>query len=168
MREGIIRKGLVFGIIVLFIAVSVNLVIGNEVSLSKSDDDLSDYIITKVGRGYNSCADGVYYYVQIKNIGNKIGGWGFTIYIDEYKVNIFQPDEKYNTWTIGEFGPYGIKPGETRSLEFSWGFFDEHPWLARYECTLECDFNEKNAGNNYFEKTYFNGIFRLIPLPFLF
>lgn len=162
------KKLLVIGIIALFICMVIQPVFANEIYILKSNDDLPDYIITKVGRGYDPCSDGTYYYVQIKNIGDKIGGWGFTIYIDEYKANIFQPDEKYNHWTIGESGPYGIKPGETRSMEFSRGFFDEHPWFPRYECTLECDFIEKNTGNNFFEKTYFNGIFRLLPLPFLF
>jgi hypothetical protein len=132
------------------------------------NDDLPDYIITKVGKGYDAGADGIYYYIVIKNIGDKKGGWGYTVYIDEYKANFFKPDEKYNDYVVGESGPYGLEPGDSRSLRFSWGFFDEHPWFPRYECTLECDFLEKNSDNNYFDKTYFNFMVFLIPLPFLF
>lgn len=162
------KKGLVVGIIILFIGVGVHPAIGNGGSRSKSNDDLPDYIITKVDKGYDACVDGIYYYIVIKNIGDKEGGLGYTVYIDEYKANFFKPDEKYNNWVVGESNPYGLKPGESRYMRFSWGFFDEHPWFLRYECTLTCDFHEKNSDNNYFEKTYFNGIFFLLPLPFFF
>ena len=168
MQNNLFRKELYFVLILVVILLIIHPAIGKEITYSNLNNNLPDYIITKVGKGYDVSADGTYYYVVIKNIGDSKGGWGYTIYIDEYKVNLFKPDEKYNDYVIGESGPYGLEPEQSRSMRFSWGFFEDHPWFPRYECILQCDFSEKNFNNNYFEKTYFNSMLRLIPLPNIF
>lgn len=134
----------------------------------KSGEELPDYIIIGIMPGYDPCADGSFYSVIIKNIGDAVGEDDWDADIVEYKAHIFRPDEEYGSWRVGD--NFKIEPGEIHSERFSYDLWDVHPHFSfvRYECELFCSFREKSRDNNHFTKTYWHGLYFLCPMPYVF
>lgn len=163
------RKIPIISIIILLLIISsspiINAYTDNEEG--KSGEELPDYVITEIGHGYDVCADGAFYYVVIKNIGNAPGGWDWDVDIVGFEAHLFRPDLEYGKWSTGD--NFKIEPGEYHSRRFSYNLWDDHPNFSfvRYECDLVCSFKEKSKDNNHFTKTYWHGLYFLFPMPFV-
>jgi hypothetical protein len=163
-----------FSFVTLFILIFIlglpiiNAIDYKDLNNSESSENLPDYIVTSIGYGSDGFPDNWFYFVEVKNIGDAPGGWQVDADVIWYKSHLFRPDVKLGSAL--SWSNYNLKPGETRRVIFSWEGLDNHPsyGFERYECQLNCSFEEKSTDNNYFEKTYLNFFIWFIPFPYTF
>lgn len=169
MKMNRIKKIPIICMLVLLLIISSSPILNayNENEKGKSSEELPDYVIIGIGAGYDACADGSFYYIAIKNIGDAVGEGDWDADIVEYKAHIFRPDVEYGSYRAGD--NFNIEPGEIHSERFSYDLWDDHPHFSfvRYECDLSCSFKEKSRDNNHFTKTYWHGLYFFYPMPFL-
>lgn len=180
MARGIVvknnfKKGLIVGIIVIFIGVGVYpayIVETKSYTMSFSENILyvgegsPDLVVDKITIKYNSNTEMNNYNTRIKNIGDTRvpGGRFFNLKTEIYKIGFDMSTEYYDTFTGGIITNLPLDPGESFTIPINcfdfdfprFGFFQFNCIINEEKIIEESDYN-----NNVRTKTFF--VIKIFP-----